>query len=84
MLTCSTINARLRNREQTCCNCLLQVPVEEWRGRLWARALADQGVNDTELGDMLQQNFTSARTLRFKFAPDVAVRTSFFCIAIVP
>ena len=76
-----------QNRGQTCCSCascLLQVPVEEWRGRLWARALADQGVEDTELGATLQQNFTSARALRFKFPPDVAVRAWYFCTAILP
>ena len=53
-----------------------QVPVEVWRGRLWARALAEQGVTDGGLGDKVQGDFTTARTARFKFAPKVAVRRS--------
>mmetsp|Transcript_15179 Transcript_15179/g.45770 ORF Transcript_15179/g.45770 Transcript_15179/m.45770 type:complete len:255 (+) Transcript_15179:230-994(+) len=49
-----------------------EVPVEVWRGRLWAKALEQQGVVDGGLGNTLQKNFTTYRTARFQFSQDVA------------
>lgn len=50
--------------------------MEVWRGRLWAKALEQQGVVDGGLGNTLQKNFTTYRTARFQFSQDVAVRCS--------
>jgi hypothetical protein len=52
-----------------------QVPVEQWRAALWARALAEQGAADAPAGGAaLQARFRAARLHHFRLEPGARVR----------
>ncbi len=52
-----------------------QVPVEQWRAALWARALAEQGAADAPAGGAaLQARFRAARLHHFCLEPGARVR----------
>jgi hypothetical protein len=51
-----------------------QVPVEEWRARLWQDALEASGVQDSSLGAQLQAHFTQQRSTGFVFDDRAVVR----------
>jgi len=52
-----------------------QVPVEQWRAALWARALAEQGAADAPAGGAaLQARFRAARLRHFRLEPGARVR----------
>ena len=52
----------------------MQVPVEEWRARLWQDALEASGVQDSSLGAQLQAHFTQQRSTGFVFDERATVR----------
>jgi hypothetical protein len=54
----------------------MQVPVEEWRARLWQDALETSGVRDSSLGAQLQAHFTQQRSTGFVFDKRAVVRSA--------